>query len=96
MIANAASMIAPDGRAYFLIYEGDRSDAGRVTKTVGGNPESWQNNRPAESTWPRSGRHSARSPGRSDPGPYAAVTGFAGWVVDRSPRPRHSLGFWKL
>lgn len=48
MIANAASMIAPDGRAYFLIYEGDRSDAGRVTKTVGGNPESWQNNRPAE------------------------------------------------
>ena len=27
-----------------------------------------------------------------DPGPYAAVTGFAGWVVDRSPRPRHSLG----
>ena len=29
-------------------------------------------------------------------GAVAAVTGFAGWVVDRSPRPRHSLGFWKL
>ena len=46
--------------------------------------------------WNGAQHHRPRAGGPSIRGLYAAVTGFAGWVVDRSPRPRHSLGFWKL
>lgn len=45
----AAQLIVKHGTAYFLIYAGDRSGEGRITCTVNGKAESWQNNMPASS-----------------------------------------------
>lgn len=44
VIRQAADNIKPEGTAYFLIYEGDKSAVGRVSKLKDGAAESWQNN----------------------------------------------------
>ena len=49
VIAQAADAIKEDGTAYFLIYEGDKTGTGRVTKSANGVPGSWQENRSAAS-----------------------------------------------
>lgn len=53
VIAQAADAVAKDGgTAYFLIYEGNKSGEGRVTKWKDGEPTCWQENRKAESYIP--------------------------------------------
>lgn len=47
VIKQAAKAIKPDGKAYFLIYEGDGSGIGKQTKK-----DSWQNNLKAEAYIP--------------------------------------------
>jgi len=47
VISQAANALKEDGTAYFLIYAGDGSGVGRVSKTVGGEAKSWQENRRA-------------------------------------------------
>ena len=50
-IAQAADALKPDGTAYFLIYEGDKSSFSRETT------KGWQENRPAESYMAEIGMH---------------------------------------
>lgn len=46
VILEMAKAIKPDGKAYFMVYEGNGSGIGRMTKT--GSSTSWQNNRKTE------------------------------------------------
>ena len=45
VIAQAADALKPGGTAYFLIYQGNGSGIGRVSKSVKGRTASWQENR---------------------------------------------------
>ncbi len=49
VIRQAAKAIKSDGTAFFQIYEGSKSEEGRVSKTKYGIAESWQNNLPTKS-----------------------------------------------
>ena len=57
VISQAADAIKEGGTAYFLIYEGDKTGTGRVTKSVNGAPGSWQENRGAGSYVTEIGNH---------------------------------------
>ena len=56
IIKQAAHSVKPDGKAYFQVYESDRSGVGRQTKT-GGTDDNWQNARTLKSYQPDIERH---------------------------------------
>jgi hypothetical protein len=57
VIAQAADAVRQDGKAYFLIYEGDQSGNSRVTKQKDGVALSWQEHRKADSYIPEVQQH---------------------------------------
>lgn len=56
IIKQAAHSVKPDGKAYFQVYESDRSGVGRQTRT-GGTDDNWQNARTLKSYQPDIERH---------------------------------------
>lgn len=84
IIKQAAHSVKPDGKAYFQVYESDRSGVGRQTKT-GGTDDNWQNARTLKSYQPDIERHFGKVESKDgmliasepkDPGPVE-------WQLDR-------------
>jgi hypothetical protein len=57
VIMQAADAVKQDGKAYFLIYEGDSSGNSRITKQKDGVAQSWQEHRKAETYIPEINKH---------------------------------------
>lgn len=89
IIKQAAHSVKPDGKAYFQVYESDRSGVGRQTKT-GGTDDNWQNARTLKSYQPDIERHFGKVESKDgmliasepkDPGPVEWQLNRAGDTV---------------
>ncbi len=89
IIKQAAHSVKPDGKAYFQVYESDRSGVGRQTKT-GGSDDNWQNARTLKSYQPDIEKHFGKVESKDgmliasepkDPGPVEWQLNKAGDTV---------------
>lgn len=94
IIKQAAHALKPDGKAYFQVYESDRSGVGRQTR-IGGSDDNWQNARTLKSYQPEVERHFGKVEAKDsmliasepkDPGPVE-------WALNREDTVRESRGW---